>query len=196
VQPGALDQPRRRLEEVGGAANAWQALGTAPPGQIELHNYPRTLQNLPRIGGLGPIDLAAADILRTRETGVPPYNAFRRLLRLAPAESFEALAGGNAAYAREIRDLYGGDLEAVDAVVGLYGEPKPPGFAFSETAFRIFLLMASRRLQSDRFFTVDYTAETYSPVGLKWIEENSMGSVLRRHYPQLRPAENAFRRWA
>ena len=34
-------------------------------------------------------------------------------------------------HAREIRDLYGGDLEAVDAVVGLYGEPKPRGFAFS-----------------------------------------------------------------
>ena len=81
-------------------------------------------------------------------------------------------------------------------MVGLYGEPKPPGFAFSETAFRIFLLMASRRLQSDRFFSVDYTPETYTPVGLKWIDRNTMGSVLRRHYPSLRPAENAFKRWA
>ncbi len=196
VQPGALHQPRERLAEVGGPAAAWHALGTQPPGQIELHNYPRTMQHLPRIGGLPPIDLAAADILRSRETGVANYNAFRRLLRLQPAASFEELAGGNLAHAREIRDLYGGDLEAVDAVVGLYGEPKPPGFAFSETAFRIFLLMASRRLQSDRFFSVDYTPETYTPVGLKWIDRNTMGSVLRRHYPSLRPAENAFKRWA
>jgi hypothetical protein len=195
VQPGRIDQPRRRLHEAGGAAAAWEALGGAPPGQIELHNYPRTMQSWERIGGLPPIDLAAADIMRARETGVAPYNAFRRLLRMAPATSFEQLAGGNELHAREIRELYNGDLEAVDAVVGLYGEPKPKGFAFSETAFRIFLLMASRRLQSDRFFTVDYTPEVYTAEGLQWIEETSMADVLRRHYPSLRPAENAFKNW-
>ena len=32
-----------------------------------------------------------------------------------------------------------------------------PGFGFSDTAFRIFILMASRRLKSDRFFTNDYS---------------------------------------
>ena len=155
------------------------------------------MQSWERIGGLPPIDLAAADILRSRETGVAPYNAFRRLLRMPPAASFEELAGGNAAYAREIRELYDGDLEAVDAIVGLYGEPKPRGFAFSETAFRIFLLMASRRLQSDRFFTVDYTPEVYTPEGLQWIEETSMADVLRRHYPSLRAgARTRSRRWA
>jgi hypothetical protein len=196
VQPGVLDQPARRLEEVGGPAAAWQALGVSPPGQIELHNYPSTMRRWERIGGLGTIDLAAADIIRSRETGVAPYNAFRRLLRMPPADSFETLAGGNARHAREIRELYAGDLEAVDTVVGLYGEPKPRGFAFSETAFRIFLLMASRRLQSDRFFTVDYTPETYTPEGLQWIDETSMADVLRRHYPSLRPAENAFKNWA
>jgi hypothetical protein len=195
LQPGKIDQPRRRIHEAGGAAAAWQALGTQPPGQIELHNYPRTMQSWERIGGLPPIDLAAADIIRARETGVAPYNAFRRLLRMPPAASFEELAGGNELHAREIRELYAGDLEAVDAVVGLYGEPKPRGFAFSETAFRIFLLMASRRLQSDRFFTADYTPEVYTPEGLQWIEETSMADILRRHYPSLRPAENAFTNW-
>ena len=74
-------------------------------------------------------------------------------------------------------------------------EPKPKGFAFSESAFRIFLLMASRRLQSDRFFTEAYTPETYTPVGLRWIEETSMSAVIRRHYPELSPAGNAFKRW-
>ena len=36
----------------------------------------------------------------------------------------------------------------VDLQVGLLGEPLPPGFGFSDTAFRIFILMASRRLKS------------------------------------------------
>jgi hypothetical protein len=40
--------------------------------------------------------------------------------------------------------------------VGMYAEPLPPGFGFSDTAFRVFILMASRRLKSDRFFTSDF----------------------------------------
>jgi hypothetical protein len=148
-----------------------------------------------RIADLPPIDLAAADILRSRETGVPRYTAFRQLLRMPVPRTFEELAGGNVKTAAAIREVYGGNLDAVDAVVGLYAEPKPQGFAFSETAFRIFLLMASRRLQSDRFFTDGYTPETYTPVGLRWIEETSMSDVLRRHYPELTPAENAFKTW-
>ena len=35
----------------------------------------------------------------------------------------------------------------------------PTGFGFSDTAFRVFILMASRRLKSDRFFTTDWRTE-------------------------------------
>ena len=37
-----------------------------------------------------------------------------------------------------------------------------------DTAFRFFLLLASRWLQSDRFLTVDLRLEFYSPLGLDW----------------------------
>jgi hypothetical protein len=59
-------------------------------------------------------------------------------------------------------------------------------FWFSDTAFRIFILKASRRVNSDRFFTTDFTPEVYSPVGMKWIEDNGFASVL--HFASLRPA--------
>ena len=39
----------------------------------------------------------------------------------------------------------------------------PEGFAFSDTAFRVFVLMAPGRLKSDRFFTYDYRPEVYTP---------------------------------
>jgi len=84
-------------------------------------------------------------------------------------------------------------------MTGLFAEPLPQGFGFSETAFRIFVLMASRRLKSDRFFTDDYRAEVYTEFGLEYIDKNTMLSVLRRHYPQLAPAlsgvANAFEPW-
>ena len=67
----------------------------------------------------------------------------------------------------------------------MLAEPLPPGFGFSDTAFRIFILMASRRLKSDRFFTNDYTPEVYTPEGLDWVESNTMVDVLLRHHPEL-----------
>ena len=133
------------------------------PGAIVLHNYPRYLQRFtaPR---RRLMDLAATDILRTRELRraplqrVPPPAAPRRRRRF---EDLTANPGGRAA-ARGVH----GDLERVDLMVGMFAERRPEGFAFSDTAFRIFILMASRRLNSDRFFTTDYTPEVYTPEGM------------------------------
>jgi hypothetical protein len=173
------------------------SFGIAHPGAITLHNYPRFLQEFKRPDG-SFMDLAATDVLRARELGVPRYNEFRRLLRLAPARNFEELTN-NRRWAEEMRRVYGGDVERVDLMVGLFAEPKPEGFGFSDTAFRIFILMASRRLNSDRFFTTDYTPGVYTQVGLKWIDDNNMFSVLFRHFPSLKQSissqKNAFAPW-
>ena len=69
-------------------------------------------------------------------------------------------------------------------MTGLFAEPLPKGFGFSETAFRIFVLMASRRLKSDRFFTDDYGVPLYTEFGLDYIKKNSMLSLLTRHTGQ------------
>ena len=75
----------------------------------------------------------------------------------------------------------------------MLAEPLPPGFGFSDTAFRIFILMASRRLKSDRFFTNDYSPDVYTPEGLAWVESNTMVDVLLRHHPELAPALDGVR---
>jgi hypothetical protein len=178
-------------------ADLFYSFGRMHPGQIRLHNYPKHLQQLNRDDGTR-FDLAAVDILRDRERGVPRYNEFRRLLRKEPVTSFEELTD-NPQWAEEIGRVYNNDIEKVDLLVGLLAEPLPEGFGFSETAFRIFVLMASRRLKSDRFFTDDYRPEIYTQEGLDWVKDNGMASVLRRHYPQLSAAmdgvENPFNPW-
>ncbi|GAC1424916.1 MAG: hypothetical protein PVS3B3_37470 [Ktedonobacteraceae bacterium] len=77
--------------------------------------------------------------------------------------------------------------------------PQPAGFGFSDTAFRVFILMASRRLNSDRFFTVDYNPKVYSQVGFDWVVNNNMTAVLLRHFPALaatlRSVDNPFAPW-
>ena len=173
------------------------SFGISHPGMITLHNFPRHLQNLTRDNN-ERLDLAAVDILRDRERGVPRYNQFRKLLRKDPVKSFDELTD-NPAWRKQLKEVYNNDLDKVDLMTGLYAEPLPPGFGFSETAFRIFILMASRRLKSDRFFTDSWKPEVYTEFGLDYVDKNGMLTVLQRHFPHLTPAlsgvTNAFHPW-
>ena len=206
VTGGLLE--KRQLDELSGRKtpaiaerltmpDLFYSFGTCHPGAVTLHNYPRHLQNLTRDSG-EHLDLAAVDILRDRERGVPRYNQFRRLLHKDPVKSFDELTD-NPAWRKQLREVYNNDLEKVDLMAGLYAEPLPPGFGFSETAFRIFILMASRRLKSDRFFTDDFRPEVYTDFGIDYIRKNSMLTVVKRHYPQLgrslEGVKNAFAPW-
>jgi hypothetical protein len=172
------------------------SFGTSHPGAITLHNFPRFLQDFHRADG-SRVDLASIDVVRVRERGVPRYNEFRRLLHLKAFKTFEAMAD-TPEHAEDLRRVYS-DPEEVDTMVGMYAERKPKGFGFSDTAFRIFILMASRRLEADRFFTRDYRPEVYTQEGIDWVENNSMRTLLLRHFPALGPAlegvANPFAPW-
>jgi hypothetical protein len=157
------------------------SFGVAHPGAITLHNFPRALQRFERNGEV--IDLSVVDLVRTRRRGVPRYNDFRTGLHKPRLRSWEELST-NEESVRRMRELYR-SIDEVDTMVGLFAEEPPAGFGFSDTAFRIFILMASRRLQSDRFLTVDFRPEIYSPFGMDWIANSSMTSVIQRHCPDL-----------
>ena len=65
------------------------------------------------------------------------------------------------------------NIEDVDIVVGYLGEmARPHGFAISETQFHLFILNASRRLFSDRFFTSDFRPAFYTQLGIDWVMNN------------------------
>ena len=59
--------------------------------------------------------------------------------------------------------------------------------------------MASRRLKSDRFFTTDYVPRRYTDEGLRWVADETLVSLLLRHFPELAPGldkvENGFHAW-
>ncbi len=180
------------------------SFGLAHPGAMCLHNYPKFLVALDADGK--PLrDVGAIDILRDRERGIPRYNRFRERFGLARVSSYRELTGGDEALANALAQVYGRDpygrdqVDRVDLLIGCLAEKPPRGFGFGDTAFRVFVLMASRRLKSDRFFTDDYREGTYTPQGLAWVRDNTMVSVLRRNFPELRPAlrdvTNAFVPW-
>ncbi len=175
----------------------WYSMGAASAGAVCLHNYPNALRQLTRIDGQ-ITDLATLDIVRDRERGVPRYNDFREVMHMPRRKSIDEITP-NKQWAKEMNEIYNGDVNAVDLQIGMQAEQPPKGFGFSDTAFRIFILMASRRLKSDRFFTNDFKPETYTQVGFDWVNHNTMKDVLLRHYPELEPVigdvERAFAPW-
>src|SRR3954452_996449 len=206
-QGGRLVEEREFVELQGASTRSFMdgfdipdliySLGVEHPGQICLHNYPKALQRFKRIDG-ELMDLATLDILRDRERGVPRYNDFREEMRMPRVRSFDELTN-NPEWAEQIRRVYNNDIDKVDLQVGMYAEPLPPGFGFSDTAFRVFILMASRRLKSDRFFTTDFRPEVYTQTGIDWVNNTKMKDVILRHHPELAPAleglPNAFLPW-
>lgn len=113
------------------------------------------------------------------------------------------------------------NIEDVDTAVGYLAEyRRPHGFAISETQFVVFILNASRRLFSDRFFTSSFRPEFYTTLGVNWVNHNGPGAevmeagtpnghkqpvsplkrVLLRNIPELAPelkgVVNAFDPWA
>jgi hypothetical protein len=70
------------------------------------------------------------------------------------------------------------NIEDVDTVVGTLAEStRPHGFAVSETQFVVFILNASRRLYSDRFFTSSFRPAFYAKLGFDWVNQNGPGPV-------------------
>lgn len=187
----------------------WDSVLYYPCGNLVPHNYPVHLRKMVPTEDSGKnlsdewkIDLAALDLYRDRERGILRYNDFRRSIRLKPFTSWEALVGKkNTPYANELAAVYGPapeGIEKVDLLVGSMYEEKLRGFAISETSFTIFLLMASRRLDSDPFLNEYYTSDYYTQAGLDWIDEvQGLKDLLERHYPALSskiPAgESAFK---
>jgi hypothetical protein len=166
-------------------SDVFYSFGINYPGAITLNNMPDFLKDL-HTPDNRHIDLGTIDILRDRERGVPRYNQFRRLFHMPAATSFLQLTGGNATVAEKLAKLYDNDIEAVDLLIGCLAEPLPAGFGFSDTAFRVFILMASRRLKSDRFIAGDWNTETYSEKGMEWVQNSGMKDVLGRHFPELK----------
>jgi hypothetical protein len=111
------------------------------------------------------------------------------------------------------------NIEDLDTVVGWLAEfRRPHGFAISETQFVVFVLNASRRLFSDRFFTSSFRPEFYTTFGIDWVTNNGpdvqmekapsnghrdqvspMKRVLLRTVPELEPelrhVVNVFDPW-
>ena len=207
-----------------GLSNWALSMGRQRLGALTLQNHPQFLQNLKmnRLqSSTQQIDVAALDLIRDRERGVPRYNEFRRQYGLKQLTSFDAFVDTRLFWlssarreqeqlVKTLRGVYGqhrcdvskmitnaqlnddrspiddclghpngsliDNIEDVDTMVGWLAEfRRPHGFAISETQFVVFILNASRRLFSDRFFTSSFRPEFYGTLGVEWVTNNGPG---------------------
>ncbi|XP_054820616.1 alpha-dioxygenase 2 isoform X2 [Prosopis cineraria] len=179
----------KRLSKIG-MEQMLVSMGHQSCGALDLWNHPTWIRNLIAhdIDGedrSDPVDMAAMEVYRDRERGVARYNEFRRNLLMIPISKWEDLTDDEEVI-EAVREVYGDDVEKLDLIVGLHAEKKIKGFAISETAFFIFVLMASRRLEADRFFTSNFNSKTYTEKGLAWVNRTeSLKDVIDRHFPDM-----------
>ncbi|KAJ3393438.1 hypothetical protein HDU84_001928 [Entophlyctis sp. JEL0112] len=160
------------------------SFGTNLMGALTLNNHPTALTNLTLLDG-SIMDVSMVDILRDRERGIPKYNDFRELLKLPRMEKFSDITN-DPFMAKRLSVAYGGDIDAVDLLIGSLAEDnRPTGFAFSETTFRLFTVVASRRISADRLFTTDYNSDVYTAKGLEIVSNATMASILTANFPEL-----------
>jgi Animal haem peroxidase len=172
-----------------------RALSETPSNRLSLQNYPSELYNI-TIPGRGSIDLAAVDIMRDRERKLPRYNDARRQLLLKPYTSLGDLTD-NPIELQLLESVYT-DIEQVDLLVGsLVDKDRPEGFAFGVVPFHIFVVMASRRIFSDRFLQGSFIPEIYTQFGVDYVNNANFRSILVRHFPEydsIMP-KNPFMNW-
>ncbi|MQL70871.1 hypothetical protein Taro_003179 [Colocasia esculenta] len=177
-------------EKVMGFETQLVSMGYQASGALLLWNYPSFLRDLivqdehGRDRG-GHVDLPVLEVYRDRERSVPRYNQFRRSLMMIPISNWKDLTNDEKTI-DTLKEVYGEDVEKLDLLVGLMAEKKIKGFAISETAFFVFVLMASRRLEADRFFTSDFNEKIYTKRGFEWVNNTeTLRDVIQRHFPDV-----------
>ena len=178
-----LKKAEKQLEKFG-IANWINTFGFARAGHLVFNNYPDFLTNITLRDGR-TVNVAVMDVVRDRERLGIRYNELRRQLRLEPLTSFADLSVTKSEE-RKLAKIYENNIELLDVFVGLMAETNwPTGYGFSTTAFHIFVIMASRRLETDRFYKEYYNADVYTPFGIDYVTKTDFKAILLRHVPSL-----------
>ncbi len=105
--------------------------------------------------GAGGLDLAALDIERGRDHGLPDYNSLREFYGLERVTSFEEISS-DPAIQDKLFELYG-SIDNIDAFVGALAEDHLPGSSVGALVNAVTVNQFTRLRDGDRFF---YTNDT------------------------------------
>ena len=101
--------------------------------------------------GQGGFDLAAINIQRGRERGLPSINELRKALQLPVYNSISDINPDNVTLTRKLESLFR-DIESIDLWVALLSERKSEGTIFGETMKHFLLFTFTNLRDGDRFY--------------------------------------------
>jgi len=125
--------------------------------------------------GAGGFDLAALNIQRGRDHGLPSYNATRWAMGLAPRDNFSEVSSDPDVQAR-LASVYV-DVEDIDLWVGVLAEDPFNGGHVGELAFRVIRGQFERLRDGDRY----WYQMTFSPEEIAELESTTLADVIRRN---------------
>jgi hypothetical protein len=178
------DPHSREFIEYHDSANLWYSFGIGRAGAFQLRNHCMASRRLPAPDGDYFVNLAANTIKRHRGSHPASYNALRRLLGLAPIRDFSDL---DPRWTARVAECYS-RADDIDCLIGMLAERRTDNCAIGDTALRWLTLF-------DRAPAVPELGK----LGRRWLQENSLKTLLLRHHPILQDAlyriDNPFSYW-
>lgn len=136
--------------------------------------------------GAGGFDLAALNIQRGRDHGLPDYNQARAELGLPAVESFEEITS-DAELAAKLEALYG-DVDSIDIWVGALAEDHVPGSSVGELAQAVMVDQFQRIRDGDRL----WYENVFSGRELRRIDSTTLADVIGRNTDNTDLPRNVF----
>jgi hypothetical protein len=125
--------------------------------------------------GAGGFDLAAMNIQRGRDHGLPSYNQVRADFGLDSVTAFEDISS-DPTVQQHLQDVYD-TVEDIDIWVGGLAEDPVNGGLVGETFFTILKDQFERLRNGDRFWYQHYL----SPAWVDLIENRTLAKIIRDH---------------
>ena len=138
--------------------------------------------------GAGGLDLAAININRGRERGLPDINAIRADLGLAPFSSFDDI-NDDGQVSDELESIYG-ELSKIDPWVGMLAEAPMTNALFGETIMEIMIAQFQALRDGDRFYYQNDPA--FNSYDIMTIENTSFKDIIMRNTEITLMQENVF----
>ncbi|XP_060808351.1 peroxidase-like [Amyelois transitella] len=127
-------------------------------------------------------DVLASDLMKGRDTGLPPYNEYRKLCKLPVAKSFKDLHQWIGKEQVETMETLYESVDDVEVMAGIYSEKPMRGALAGPTLACIMTEQLLRWRRADRFWYQGVTHPYgFSPEQLKAIQDTSLSKVICDH---------------
>ncbi|MEO1996930.1 MAG: peroxidase family protein, partial [Planctomycetaceae bacterium] len=141
--------------------------------------------------GAGGLDLAALDIQRGRDHGLPDYNSLREFYGLQRVTSFSEISSDPQVQQR-LEEVYG-SVDTIDAFIGSVAEDHLAGSSVGELVHAVVANQFARLRDGDRFFFEgDPVLQTDLVRRVIDIDRVSLGDILQRNTGLSSVRENVF----